>query len=81
MSVQAKVRCTANSAPPWDTGATTMRIARFTPVYDADPAHPNFKWLEATPAGYVELSITNPAASGAFEVGAEYLLTFEPVTS
>jgi hypothetical protein len=80
VSVQAKVRCIANSAPQWDSAGTT-RIARFTPVYDSDPAHPNFEWSQATPAGYIELSITNPAAVAAFEVGAEYLLTFEPVTS
>jgi hypothetical protein len=80
MTVQAKVRCIGNSPPPWDTQGT-MRAARFTPVYDADPAHPNFEWSKATPSGYVELTITNEAAFSAFEVGAEYLLTFEPATS
>ncbi len=76
MSVQAKVRCIGNSPPPWDAGVT-MRTARFTPVYDPDPAHPNFEWSQATPSGYVELTITNEAAFSKFEVGQEYLLTFD----
>ena len=79
MSVQAKVRCIGNSSPQWDT-AGTMRIARFTPVYDADPSHPNFEWSQATPAGYIELTITNDAAFDKFEPNAEYLLTFEPAS-
>jgi len=78
MSVQAKVRCIGNSAPQWDS-AGTMRMARFTPVYDADPAAPNFEWSQATPSGYLELCITNEAAFSKFEVGREYLLTFDLV--
>jgi len=78
MTVQAKVRCTGNSAPAWaDKYNDTIRTVRFTPVYDLDPAHPNFEWSQATPSGYVELTITNPAAFGAFEVNKEYTLTFE----
>lgn len=77
MTVQAKVRCIGNSNPPWPWGTDdTMRSVRFTPVYDADPGHPNFAWSQATPSGYVELTITNPAAFGAFEVNKEYMLTF-----
>jgi hypothetical protein len=77
MTVQAKVRCIGNSAPPW---GDTQRTVRFTPVYDSDPAHPNFKWSQATPSGYIELNVSNPAAFDAFEVNQEYLLTFEPAT-
>jgi hypothetical protein len=76
VTVQAKVRCIGNSPPQWDSAGTTM-IARFTPVYDADPDSPNFEWSQATPSGYIELAITNAAAFGAFEPGQEYLLTFE----
>jgi hypothetical protein len=79
-AVQAKVRCIGNSSPQWDA-AGTMRVARFTPVYDADPESPNFEWSQATPSGYLELVITNEAAFAAFEVNGEYLLTFEHVTS
>jgi hypothetical protein len=79
MSVQAKVRCIGNSPPPWDNGGSSgSQIARFTPVYDSDPDHPNFEWSQYTPSGYVELTITNPDAFGQFEVNKEYTLTFEP---
>lgn len=75
--IQAKVRCIGNSAPQWAADSDSMRIARFTPVYDADPDHPNYVWSQATPAGYIELTITNPAAFSEFEPNREYLLTFE----
>lgn len=82
MTIQAKVRCIGNSPPPWDNGGSSgSQIARFTPVYDSDPSAPNFEWSKYTPSGYIELTITSEAAFSAFEVGAEYLLTFEPVTA
>jgi len=76
--VQAKVRCIANTPPQWAMENDTMRIARFTPVHDSDPAHPNFEWSEATPSGYLELTITNRAAFERFEVNKEYMVTFAP---
>lgn len=77
MTVQAKVRCIANTPAHWDPEGNSYRIARFTPVYDSDPASPNFEWSQATPSGYVELTITNPAAFGQFEANKEYTLTFD----
>lgn len=80
MSVTAKVRCIGNASPAYDPqGTSDSRVARFTPVYDPNPEHPNFAWSQATPAGYIELYISNPEAHQAFEVGREYHLTFEPV--
>ena len=80
MSVQAKVRCIGNASPQYDTAGTSgTRTMRFTPVHDSNPKHPNFKWSQATPSGYIELHVTNPDAHGEFEVGREYLLTFEEV--
>jgi hypothetical protein len=79
--VQAKVRCIGNNTPQWAAESDTMRIARFTSVYDANPDHPNFKWSQATPSGYLELTITNPDAFNQFEMNKEYLVTFEPVES
>lgn len=80
MTVQAKVRCISNAAPVYFQPGTddTFRLVRFTPVYDPDPASPNYSWSEATPSGYIELGISNRAAFDDFEVGHEYLLTFEP---
>jgi hypothetical protein len=80
MTVQAKVRCIGNSSPQWSAGQD-MRQVRFTPVYDANPDSPNFEWSKATPSGYMELTVSNPAAFDSFEVGKEYLLTFEEATA
>jgi hypothetical protein len=80
MTVAAKVRCIGNASPAYDPqGTSDSRVVRFTPVWDADPHSPNFEWSQATPAGYLELYISNPAAHEAFEVGREYMLSFEPV--
>ena len=82
MTVQAKVRCIGNSTPQYyPAGDNSMRLVRFTPVHDPNPEHPNFEWSQATPSGYIELAVTNSAAFNKFEVGSEYLLTFEAVTS
>ena len=45
-----------------------------TPVYSNDPDAENRAFWEASPNGKLELTITNPAASGIFEPGAEYYL-------
>jgi hypothetical protein len=80
MAVQAKVRCISATPPHWDPEATQgSRVVRFTPVYDSNPEHPNFKWSQATPAGYFEMHVTNPDAAGAFVENEEYLVTFEKV--
>jgi hypothetical protein len=80
MSIQAKVRCIANSAPPYYRGDDTFRLVRFTPVSDSDPSHPNYEWSQATPSGYIELGVSVPEAFDKFEVGSEYMLTFEKDT-
>lgn len=81
MSIVAKVRCIGNGPAPYDTsGADEFRIVRFTAVYDPDAASRNYEWSKATPYGYVELAVTKPEAFGRFEVGHEYLLTFEEAT-
>lgn len=36
------------------------------------------EWSKYTPSGRATLYVTNPAAIEQFEVGKEYLLTFEP---
>jgi hypothetical protein len=76
MSMQAKMRCISNEKPSYNQDGS-VRMFRFTPVYDADPSHPNFAWSQATPAGYVELMVTNQDAFGSVQPGQEYLLTFE----
>lgn len=75
--VSAKMRCTWNQPTQWSTEESPAHIVRFVPVYSDDPEHPNHQWSKYTPSGSLELSITNPPAFDAFEVNAEYLLTFE----
>lgn len=50
-------------------------IVGLSPVYG--PA--NEPWSSATPAGLLELYISNPSARGKFERGKDYMLTIEPV--
>lgn len=76
MAVQAKMRCTWNQHPQWDSTETT-RVIRLTPVYSSDPESENYSWSKATPAGNLEMTVTNPAAFDQFEENGEYLLTFE----
>lgn len=80
MSVQAKVRCVSNfpGGPYQNPEPDAPRMVRFTCVYDSDPNHPNFEWAQATPSGYFEMFVSNPDAYDRFEVGQEYLVTFDP---
>jgi len=76
MTVQAKLHCNTVSAPEYNVADPT-RVVRLTPVYG--DGKENKEWSKWTPAGYVELTITNPAAFDQFEVGADYLVNFEKV--
>ena len=51
---------------------------RFVPAYDDNG--PNKSWSKWTPSGELKMTITNPAASAALELGEHYLLTFEKAT-
>lgn len=50
----------------------------FTAVYSPDPKHPNHVWSLYTPAGQVNIQVTNPECFGHFEAGKEYYLDFNP---
>lgn len=50
---------------------------QFGAVYSDDPENPNHVWSKATPAGNLQLTITNPDAQGFFAHGKEYLVTIE----
>lgn len=53
----------------------------FTAVYSADPNSENYSWSQASPAGSLQLSISNPAARGVFQQGKQYILTFDEAGS
>jgi hypothetical protein len=44
------------------------------PVYDDD----NKEWSKWTPQGEIKMTITNPAALEAFELGGKYFVDFTP---
>lgn len=73
MAVQARFVCRA--VAPTEGGRNVALEA----VYSDDPASPNHSWSRLTPAGFVNLTITNPAAFDQFEIGKVYDLTFVPV--
>lgn len=90
MAVKAKVTCISNEEPIWTAGqrqtakangaeftepTDPMRVVRFTAVQATDDD--NREWSKWTPSGYVEMTVTNPAAFERFEPGKNYLLTFE----
>lgn len=71
MSVRAKVKCTAI------TEFEGSRQVKLAAVYGKDGSE-NASWSKYTPAGSIELSITNPDAYEQFKVGAEYYVDFTP---
>lgn len=68
--VRARMKCTANNKHDWGNQV------RLECVYSDDPNDPNKSFAAATPCGHVEMTISNPAASDAFEVGKFYLIDF-----
>jgi hypothetical protein len=79
MAVKAKMRCGYIQESRNEAGELTGKTVHLGAVYSDDPSHENFEWSKATPAGTIQLSITNPAAYDQFVQGKEYLLTFDPV--
>jgi hypothetical protein len=46
------------------------------PFHSTDPNDPNKSWSAATPAGRINLTITNKDAAVAFEIGKFYFIDF-----
>lgn len=88
MSVRAKFKCVGFDATQQnfmnpETGkydnVVELRTVRLQPVYgNGDPNHENTKFWNASPSGSIQLGTVNPAAWGAFELGAEYYVDFTP---
>lgn len=55
---------------------STGGVVNFLPVYSEDPTHENKTLWQATPAGSICMTITNPRALGFFEEGKEYYVDF-----
>lgn len=55
----------------------TFAEVKLAPVYD-DGNGVNKTWSAATPQGQIAMSITNPDAIAAFELGKSYYIDFTP---
>ena len=81
MTVRAKMRVVELKQSFWNGGGpdgvdgVTIKLQ---PVYDGDPASPNYSWSKATPSGEVTMQITNPAAYEQFKPGRCYFVDFSP---
>jgi hypothetical protein len=72
-----KARLVANYIHEYGTPKLTETVY-FNAVYSSDPTHPNYSFSQATPGAHMTMTISNPAAFGAFEQGKEYDLLFTP---
>ncbi len=85
MSVRCKFRCmeVTEKFSHVDADGTlhTQPTVRLLPVMyrkgQYDPGEENKSFWEATPSGELVMTITNPAASRQFKVGACYYLDFQ----
>lgn len=73
MKVRAKFNCSAKKVACW-RGGKPVNIVEL----DAISGKGNEEWSEATPSGKVEMTLTNPAVFGAFEVGQDYYVDLWP---
>lgn len=71
--VRAKFRCVATNKS--DYGAGPQDTVILQPVTSGQG---NESWSKWTPAGKLEMTITNPEAVAKFELGKSYFLDFTP---
>lgn len=75
MNIRCKMRLVSKAdTAHWDMSKPGKGCSVVKLIAVTDPA--NKCWSEHTPAGSIELSITNPAAVDALELGACYYVDF-----
>lgn len=74
-TTRAKFYCGEKRELP---GQTDVKLY---PVCPSEPEDENRSWWEATPAGAIDLTITNRPAADLFEVGKEYYVDFTPAAA
>lgn len=77
MNVRAKFQCQSVNHILTHSPGDQTAILTFAPVYDNGKGE-NATWSKYTPQGKLEMTVTNPAAVAAFEVGKSYYLDFTP---
>ncbi|MGF1989104.1 MAG: hypothetical protein RMY62_014695 [Nostoc sp. ZfuVER08] len=73
--IRAKFTCQQNTLDHETQTATVI----LHPVTANPPSKENLAFWNATPAGKIELQITNPEASAQFSVGTVYYVDFTAV--
>ncbi len=76
MNVRAKFQCQSINHIMTHSPGEQTAILTFAPVYGNGKE--NESWSKYTPQGKLEMTVTNPAAVAAFEVGKSYYLDFTP---
>jgi hypothetical protein len=72
----AKFKVTGITETKDEAGQTTAETYYMQPVYSDDPNHVNYSWSKLTPAGSLNITITNPNLFGHFKRDQEVQLTF-----
>ena len=75
MKVRAKMRCVMNSPQPTGQSNDICHWIRLEAVYN-DGDKENESWSKYTPSGQVVMTVTNPSAVDAFELGEFYYVDF-----
>jgi hypothetical protein len=76
MSVVCKFKVASKTEIPTSDGDRACQIQMRPDYGDSEE---NKSWSKYTPCGQIDLTITNPAAIDALELGEEYLITFEKI--
>lgn len=75
MAITARLKCYSVTDHSHNDVVLSKSV-KLSPVYDADPASPNYSFSQATPAGDVSLTITNPKAFDQFVEGKVFDVVF-----
>ena len=75
MTIAARLKC--YSVTDYNPGGGVLsKSVKLSPLYDPDPASPNYSFSQATPSGDVSLTITNPKAFDQFVEGKVFDVVF-----
>lgn len=74
MNVRAKFICHTIQNVMTTNPGEAVAVLTFVPVY----GEANKDWSKYTPQGKLEITITNPPAIAAFDLGKSYYLDFTP---
>ncbi|MDE1905009.1 MAG: hypothetical protein KGH75_00980 [Rhodospirillales bacterium] len=79
MTICARLACWSVIEMPEGGERKSYELIGLRAVYSSDPSSPNYSFSQATPCADFSMTITNPAAFGAFLKGKEYDVLLSPV--